>query len=279
MVVIFGLGFTGSRVARRLLQRGEKVVAAVRDPARFAALIALGMKAVRVDFNSPVSDELSSQFPSGAALLHSVPPLPPAENENLHRLIEAISPRRVVYISATGVYGDQIDVSETTPVAPADSRGMARIEEERWLQSHDWSTLILRSAALYGPGRGVHVSIRDGRLPRGAASGIVSRIHVDDLAALCDAGLNSPLTGAWPVADDQPATTAEIVSWLERRGEPVAPAPVRTEFPVHGRKVDGTAIRAELGVKIQYPSWRIGIEASIAEEGRTEERQSESGSV
>ena len=48
------------------------------------------------------------------------------------------------------------------------------------------------------------------QMPRGAGSGIVSRIHVEDLAAIVEAGLFSDVQGAWPVADDVPCSSAEI---------------------------------------------------------------------
>jgi nucleoside-diphosphate-sugar epimerase len=257
--VIFGAGFTGRRVALRLLRRGVRVVAGVRDPERVRDLISLGLEAV------PLQSD--ADFPKGAALLHSIPPLPAMENTALRTLIEQIEPRRVVYLSTTGVYGEEAEVSEFTPAAPADPRALTRIDEERWIESHDWSTLVLRAAAIYGQGRGVHVSIRKGRVPRGSASGIVSRIHVDDLAALAEAGLFSELTGAWPVADDHPCATAEIVEWLQRQSVGEKASSPQIIFPVHGRKVNGAAIRNKLGIKIKYPSWHTGIPASIAEEG------------
>jgi len=261
--MIFGLGFTGRRVASSLLSRGMRVVAGVRDPARFGDLISLGLETLPLDLDSANTPE----FPLNSALLHSIPPLAQHENTALRILIERIAPRRVVYISATSVYGDQIDVSEVTPVSPADPRGVARVEEEQWITAHSWSTLILRAAAIYGPGRGVHTSLREGRVPRGAASGIVSRIHVDDLATLAEAGLLSDVTGAWPVADDHPCETAEIVEWFEGQFRPSLPPAPRTDFPIHGRRVNGAAIRQKLGIQIQYPSWHTGLPASIAAEG------------
>ena len=267
MVVIFGAGFTGRRVAARLLRRGVRVVAGVRNPDRVRDLIPLGLEALALDPDA--------HYPSGAALLHSVPPLPAPEEGALRSLIERIEPHRVVYLSTTGVYGDQLEVSEITPAAPADARALARIEAERWIACHDWPALILRAAAIYGPGRGVHTSIRAGRIPRSSASGIVSRIHVDDLAALAEAGLVSDLTGAWPVADDHPCPTAEIAEWLEQHDNCAAQHTPQTVFPIHGRKVNGGNIRERLGIKLKYPSWHTGLAASIAEEGYSVRRYSD----
>lgn len=259
MVTILGLGFTGTRVAGRLLARGIPVTAVVRDPGRFAVLAAQGLTLLEWGHDlSPIAP--------GSRLLHSIPTLPPVETASVHDAILRLAPRRVVYISSTGVYGTQTEVNEATPVAPADERGAARVTEEAWLRAGPWSTLILRAAAIYGPGRGVHTALREGRAPRGTSSGVVSRIHADDLAALCDAGLLSEAEGAWPVADDLPCSSAEIMDWCARQaGAGVAPSPSR-EFPVSGRRVDGTAVRRQLGVQLQYPTWHEGVPACIAAE-------------
>ncbi len=196
MVIVLGLGFTGQRLARRLLREGVPVCAAVRDferVERFRELADAGLTL------SELAPDKASALPKNAILAHLIPPVP-----SLRHFITEIEPRRIVYVSSTGVYGDQFDVNETTPPDPNDERGRLRMEEEQWIADGPWTSLILRSAAIYGPGRGVHVALREGRVPRGGGSGIVSRIHVDDLAAIIHAGLFSDIEGAWPVADDDP---------------------------------------------------------------------------
>ena len=249
MVIVLGLGFTGQRLARRLLREGVPVCAAVRGVGRFRDLADAGLMLSELD-----SDPIPL-FPKNALVAHLIPPVAP-----LRPFIAQLEPRRIVYVSSTGVYGDQVDVNETTSPAPNDERGRLRLEEEQWVSGGPWTSLILRSAAIYGPGRGVHVALREGRVPRGGGSGIVSRIHVDDLVALIHAGLFSGSEGAWPVADDFPCSTADIAASLsEMPDDP-------SEITIPGRRVDGTAIRRKLGIGLTYPSWRTGIPASIAEE-------------
>lgn len=258
MVVILGLGFTGQRLARRLLARGEQVFAPVRGIERFQHLADAGLRLSEID-----ADRL--QAPAGAILAHLIPPLPEAENAILHSKIEILEPKRVVYVSSTGVYGDQVNVDAATPVHANDERGRRRLEEERWVASHPWSTLILRSAAIYGPGRGVHAALREGRIPRGTGAGVVSRIHVADLAAIIEAGIHSDLQGAWPVADEDPCSTDEILAWCgERFG--IAGLPRVSDISIAGRRVNAAAIRERLNLRLRYPSWRTGIPASVAQE-------------
>jgi nucleoside-diphosphate-sugar epimerase len=254
-VVILGLGFTMQRLARRLRQRGAQVFAAVRRAERFTEFEALG---VRLCGLSP------NELPPAAVLVHSAPPLAEPEESAIRSLILGSAPRRVLYISSTGVYGAQTHVSAASMATPNDDKGHARIEEEEWISNGPWSSLILRSAAIYGPGRGVHVRLREGKLPRGTG-GVVSRIHVDDLAALLEAGIASRIEGAWPVADDHPAASEEVAAWCAKLMGIPLPDGSGTGFPVAGRHVDGQEIRDLLGVELKHASYKTGIPASLTE--------------
>lgn len=258
--IILGLGFTCQRLAKRLLLRaslrGGEVFAVVRNAERFRPLESIGLKLL----------SWSADAPTGGLLCHAIPPLPDGENIAIREKIESLAPRRIVYISSSGVYGAAIEIEADTPAVPNDERGRQRIREEQWIAAGNWSSLILRAAAIYGPGRGVHRAIREGRLPRGSAAQVVSRIHVDDLAALAEAGLLSDISGAWPVADDLPSASAEIGSWLARLLGLSVPAGGQRKITISGRRVDGSAIRILLGVALDYPTWQSGILACLAEE-------------
>lgn len=250
-VILLGLGFTTSRVARRLLFRGADTWAAVRGPERFASLRSAGLKVRTIE---------AAGLPAGAVLVHTVPPGAP----ELRDFISQTRPRRVVYISSTGVYGEAKTVDISTLAQPSDEKGRARLEEEQWIERGPWASLCLRAAAIYGPGRGVHMRVREGRLARGSGAGVVSRIHVDDLAALVEAGALSDLTGAWPVADEHPCSSEEITRWCAQLLR-VQPAGETTDvIATWGRRVDGAAIREALGITLAYPDYQSGILASLA---------------
>jgi nucleoside-diphosphate-sugar epimerase len=252
-VIILGLGYTTKRLARDLQQSGRIVHAAIGHP--------------------PSPEGL----PHGAVLIHSIPPVEEPDRSAIRECIRAMGPTRVLYISSTGVYGPQTNVDETTIASPDDDKGRARLADEEWLISTGMATgipaLILRSAAIYGPGRGIHMRLRNGGLtglPRGAG-GVVSRIHVDDLAALLAAGIDSDLTGAWPVADDRPAASSEVIGWYATKlGISLPEIPGELSIPQRGRFVDGRKIRELLSVKLKYPSWETGIPASQKEEDEEE---------
>jgi nucleoside-diphosphate-sugar epimerase len=144
-------------------------------------------------------------------------------------------------------------------------RAAARIAAERSVATGPWSSLILRSAAIYGPGRGVHESLKRGTCR--VDDHFVSRIHVDDLAAHVEAGLLSKISGAYPVADEEPCTSRKIAEFcaelLNLRGIPVNMEAQTTTRARANRRVDGSAIRRALGLRLQYPSYREGIPASL----------------
>jgi len=251
--VIIGAGYTGSRVVELLRRRG---------------LEATGLHRTDVDFTLPGAvDRLRGLLPADCIVLHSVPSLPDAADA---RLVEALEgrARRVVYLSTTGVYGGAHHVDETTPVAPRNEREFARVATEQAVAGGPWAALILRPAAIYGPGRGVHVSLAAGQYTLlGDGANYISRIHVDDLATLAEAALLSDLTGAYPVADEHPSTSREIAEFcVAEFGLAMPRSASAAEVPVSrrgNRRVDGGAICRKLGVTLRYPSYREGIRASV----------------
>jgi nucleoside-diphosphate-sugar epimerase len=256
-VLILGCGFTGRRVARRFLEKGARVLATTRDPRRLAGL------AVEI----VALEDLPASLSPGALVLHSIPPSGPS---GLLDLLDN-KPARLVYLSSTAVYGSATVVDETTPVDPSTDQARARIEVERQVQSGPWPSLILRPAAIYGPGRGAHERIRRGEYNLNdnvLSDKLVSRIHVDDLARHMEAALLAPLTGAYPVADEEPCTSRQISEFcanLLGMSIPANGPPGKRESS--NRHVDGSAIRRALGISLRYPSYRSGIPAALAAEG------------
>ena len=275
-LVLLGCGYTLARVARLALAGGRRVVATSRDPARLGGLAEAGAEVVRLDLDDPATlVALAERTPEGAHAVHSVPVLGGEEGlfDPTPRLLDVLAPRlaRVVYLSSTGVYGKTAEVDATTPRAPATELQRLRADAEDSVRSAVASSVVLRPAAIYGPGRGVHVMLRAGRYRlAGDGSNVVSRIHVDDLAALVHAAADADVEGAWPVADDGPATAAEVAAFacalLDLPLPPtVDPAEVH-ETMRFTRRVDGRAIRERLGVRLGYPTYREGLPAAVAAE-------------
>ncbi len=272
-VVILGCGYTGLRVAARLLARGVRVVAAAREVSALASIAASGatvveFEATRTSSWIAVTREASRLAP-GYALLVSVPPYRVAgERTEMTAALLASIPRpgRTVYLSSTGVYGAQEEVDAATAPAPRTPEHALRLSAEGAVAAGPWSWMVLRAAAIYGPERGLHVARGSAPHRAGHPDRVVSRIHVDDLAALCQAALASSITGAFPAADRAPASARAVAAFCASLGlvPPLLPDVHRGAGPGAGRRVDGRAVFDTLGVSIAYPSYREGILAALA---------------
>jgi nucleoside-diphosphate-sugar epimerase len=274
-VLILGCGYTGRRVAQRLLEKNVPVIATSRDPGQppLRKLAEAGAMIVRFDINDRASfAALQRKVQHGMTVLHSLPTIGDraAAADPTPAVLELLgdSPSRIVLLSTTGVYGNTREVDESTPPAPATERQRLRLAAEQAVQAGSWPSLTLRASAIYGPGRGVHVRMKEGRFKLlGDGSNYISRIHVDDLAAITVAALHSGATGSYPAADDEPCRSSDICAFCAKLlGVPMPPPAAADELDEtrrSDRRVDGQAILRLLGVELQYPSYRTGIPASL----------------
>lgn len=263
--LILGCGFTGRRVAQRLAARGYEVWATARNGVDLP-----GIQGRCLDSEKPSSiADLAAELPQGLTVLHSLP-VPESLRDASQAILTEIGRniKRIVYLSTTGVYGAQHEVNEHSPAAPVSASSQLRVETELAVLHGPWSGMVLRPAAIYGPGRGAHVSIPRGTFHlAGDGMNFVSRLHVDDLAALAEAAMFADATGAWPVADEEPARSRDLAAFVcELLGCPM-PQSVSKE-QLHetrraDRRVDGRAVCRLLGVRLRYPSYRQGIPASL----------------
>ncbi|MDI1478582.1 NAD-dependent epimerase/dehydratase family protein [Polyangium sp. y55x31] len=265
-LVILGCGFTGTYAAKQALAAGTRVVGTTRSPERAAALSRLGVD-VRL---APRLDEalVAPLVREDTRVLVTYPPDDAADASLLPLLYRAAS---AVYISSTGVYGSASGrIDEETPVDPSEPRAAARLQAEATVRAA--GGIVLRAAAIYGPGRGLHVRLARGehKIAEGGRS-VISRIHVEDLARLALAALaRAPKGEVFVVADDAPVPQSEVIDWLCARLGLPRPAEVpRADLPPtlrNDRRVDARKIRRSLGVSLDYPTYREGFVACLAAE-------------
>ncbi len=275
-ILILGCGFTGERVATQFIAQGDAVTVTSRSPTRLHQLRQLGARAIEFDVD-PTQPKLPKciSVVSWDAILYSIPTLRVGDlliepAPTLAQSLCTLAPR-AIYLSTTGVYGHQTQIDATTLPLPRTPREQLRVDAENAVLQSFASPLVLRPAAIYGPGRGVHVSLRQGRYRlTGSGDNYISRIYVDDLAAHVAAALHHPITGAWPVADALPCTQLEMASYCASLlGVPLPPSipPAENAESLRAnRRVDGSAIRKALRIGLRFPSYREGVAAALQAE-------------
>jgi len=282
----FGLGYSATVLARRLLADGWSVAGTCQGEAKRRELAALGIEARLFDRDRPLAGAAGA-LAGATHLLGSVPP-DAAGEPVLDTLGEAIAGleglRWAGYLSTTGVYGDTggAPVDEAAPLAPTSARGRRRVETEAaWLalwRDRGVPVHVFRLAGIYGPGRSPLDKVRDGTARRVVKPGhAFGRIHVEDIATVLMASMVRPHPGAvYNVCDDEPAPPAEVVEYACKLlgVEPPPPvtfeeaaeemSPMALSFWRDNRRVDNGRVKRELGVRLAYPTYREGLAAVLA---------------
>lgn len=275
--VVAGIGYTGGRVLSRLPPAESFGIS--RTPGSAGKLSVFAVDLDKAPLQLP---ELADRY----TLLYTVAPRSDKRGDpRLAALLDALKPAplRIVYLSTSGVYGDcgGALVNESRPTSPATERAQRRLAAESLLQ--DWSDrhavelLILRVAAIYGPGRLGMDGIRRGKAiiaPAEANPG--NRIHVEDLADCCAAAMQGVLApGIYNVCDGDHrspswfATTVARLAGLDPPPQLAAAAAERTfsatrmSFLSESRRLDNTKLLQALGHALRYADAEDGIRASL----------------
>lgn len=281
--LILGCGYLGQRVAARYLKDGIAITGAVRSRRSAERLEKRGVVPLLVDL-----DRKSLQhFPAaGGRLFHFIPPA--AEGSIDSRTANLVngfrsqgSPRRLVYLSTTGVYGNCAGdwVDESRLPAPELPRALRRWDAEQSL--HIWSRqsgcelVILRVAGFYGPGKLPLERLRR-RLPMVCQeeAPFSNRIHIDDLVRVCVAAMERGRTGeVYNISDGHPTTMTDYFDRIaDLAGLARAPkiplkearrqlSPGMLSYMQESRRLLNGKMLDELGISLQFPDLASGLAA------------------
>jgi len=216
------------------------------------------------------------------ALLHCVSPPPSGEwDTRTANLLASLgwAPRRLVYLSTSGVYGDCDGalVDEQRPLNPQTPRARRRADAEaqlqRWCTARGTALVILRVPGIYAADRLPLERLRSG-IPVLCAGDDVytNHVHADDLAAIVARAFEDEApAGVYNAADD---THMRLGDWLDlvadhagmarprrvARGQIAALVPAATlEFMCESRRLDNRRVKAVLGVRLRYPTVHRGL--------------------
>lgn len=281
----FGLGYSASRLARRLSERGWEVAGTTRKPDEHEGR-ELGWALHRFEAGAPLEDP-DEALAGVTHLLLSIRPNEAGDPvlrwhaEQLDAL-ERSQLRWIAYLSTTGVYGDHQGawVDEDTPRRPTKARTRQRVEaEDAWLSR---GARVFRLAGIYGPGRSALERVESGRARRVLKPGkYFNRIHLDDIVGVLEASIDHeaargerPTEGrAYNVSDGQPSSSAEVIAHaaalLGREPPPEIPfeqaemSDMARSFWSDNVRISNARIRSELGVKLHHPDYRAGLAACL----------------
>ena len=192
---------------------------------------------------------------------------------------ESILPRRLVYISTSGVYGDcgGAWVDESRPANPQTPRAVRRADAERrflaWGELHDSAVVVLRAPGIYAADRLPLARLVQG-MPALADKDDVytNHVHADDLAAIALAALGEDAPpGIYNASDNSQVKMGE---WFDlvaaRAGLPKPPRVSREEaarslpagilsFMGESRRLVNRKMKDALKVNLSYPTVFEGV--------------------
>jgi len=282
-LLIIGCGDVARRALPEL-QRRYRVTALVRslDP----VLDSAGVGQIAGDLDDAAS--LAPLLGRAERIAHLAPPSAGGTlDTRMRSLLAALAPRgrgamlprRFVYLSTSGVYGDCAGewVDETRPPNPQTERAMRRLDAERalgdWGERNQVEIAILRVPGIYASDR-----LPLERLARGTPAlrpeedVYTNHIHADDLAGILVAALESARVGdVYNASDDSPMKMGEFFDLVADRSGLARPPRVSREeaarlvppellsFMSESRRLSNRRMKAELGVRLRYSAARDGV--------------------
>ena len=280
-LLVFGPGYTAGFIMERFREAGWAVTGTYRNTDTKETLLAAGYGAVafeesRLSPATAITDILCSVSPPEGG--------DPVLTTWHSWLSQQNSLKSLHYLSSTNVYGnhDGAWVDETSELVPSLDRGKRRvIAEKGWADLADSlgaRHFIYRLAGIYGPGRNVFRSLKNGKSRRIIRDGqVFGRIHVADITeAVWLAATSNHQGGVFNLADDKPTPPQELIEAgaamlgiappPEEAFETAELSPMAHSFYLESKRVENNKVKQELGLEFKYPSYHEGLAALIKEE-------------
>ena len=270
-LLCFGFGFSAKHLAAILDKSEWRISGTSRNVDGVQAINALGYEGL-------LFDDFKSIPSTVTHILSSVPPDKSGDPvlRQCAKALRAHSCEWAAYLSTTGVYGDRggAQIDESAELRPNGERGQRRVDaEQEWQAIANLPLHIFRLPGIYGPGRNQLESVRDGTAKRVIKAGqIFSRIHVEDIAGTLKASIAKPNPRQiYNVADDEPCPPQDVVTFacelLGVASPPEIPfaeaelSHMARSFYADSKRVSNARIKTELGYKMKYPNYRVGLTA------------------
>ena len=300
-VLIFGCGFSGLEIGRRLAARGVEVAGTTRSEENYSKFEQAGIKPLPFD-GPTLEPELLAELKDVTHLVISIAPprqetqdqpdvpvdpvlaalavLEAATGETSLGLLPKLT--WIGYLSTVGVYGDHGGewMDETATLSPTSARSRQRVRAEKeWQEAADSRGLplsIFRLSGIYGPGRNALRAASEGRSRRLIKPGqVFNRIHVLDIAKAVDLAMAKSSAGIFNITDDEPAPPQDVVTFAhELLGTPPPPemdfetaelSPMARSFYGDNKRVSNKLSKDQLGMQYDWPNYRDSLKRMFEE--------------
>ncbi len=280
--LIFGFGYVGSRVGACWLASGDQVHAVTRSEGRAAELRSLGYQGHVANVTDPAS---LANLPPADTVLYAVGfdrsaglGMRQVYVEGLRSTLAALpeSVTRLIYISSTGVYGDQDGdwVDESTPCHPDREGGQATLEAEQVLQTHPLGScaVVLRLAGIYGPQRVPRSEMLKSGEPIGVdPDSFLNLVHVDDVVEVVNlVGQQASTPNLYLVSDGHPVRRGDYYRCAAKLLGAPEPTFAASQNPAAGDRKSGTSkrisnrkLQQEFAVPWHFPDYAAGLKAIL----------------
>lgn len=283
--LIFGFGYVGARVGQHWLSAGDEVHAVTRSPERAADLQAQGF----VPHVANVVDPGTLQnLPEVDTVLYAVGfdrsanvPMHEVYANGLRNVLAALpqSVGRLIYISSTGVYGDQDGdwVDESTSCHPDREGGKASLSAEEILRNHPLGqkSVVLRLAGIYGPGRVPRREmLRSGEPVPIDPETYLNLVHVEDVVEVVNmAATEAQVPNLYLVSDGHPVrrgdyyrTAARLLAAPEPKfAPPESSGEQQPRRAATSKRISNQKLVRDLEIRWKYPSYEAGLTAILGQ--------------
>lgn len=279
-IVIIGCGDIGVELGGRLHRLGHKVYGVRRSPEKLPEFI----QGIGADYmNEADLKQQLAQVAADYVVVTLTPATFTAEayqqcfGEGTRNILAALSivpPRRLLYVSSTGVYhqADGEWVDEDSATEPHQFSGENILAAEKEVLSSSSPATIVRFGGIYGPGRLRLIKQLQAGGAITASWNFSNRIHRDDCAGMLGHLLLLDAQGVviddcYVGVDSEPVPLQEVQRYLAQcMGLNPAVAAETTRQRGGNKRCSNKRIVAS-GFEFEYPSYREGYEAVLLAEG------------
>ena len=265
---VAGCGFVGLATARRLHDRGWRVIGGTHSPESAAALAGEAFSVVACD----ITDRAAiSRLPSVDAVIHcassgrgGVEQYRAVYLEGARALAETLAPKQFIFTSSTSVYAqtDGSVVTEESAAVPDRETGRVLRETEGFVIAR--GGCVARLAGIYGPARSVLLKkfLSGEAVIEGDGARVINQAHRDDIASALVHLLEKHARGIYNVCDDEPMTQRAVYEWLAAHCKkplpPSGPIDPDRKRGWTSKRVSNAKLRT-LGWSPQFSSFRDAI--------------------